>query len=230
MGTTWTNIAGATTASYTFTPIAADNGSQYRVVITGQCGAVPSNAATLTTTTAAVGGTLSPATTNNVCVGATGNSTTLTLSGQIGNIIRWESSTDGGTNWVQIANTTTTYTATNLTQTTIYRVVVQATGCAAVFSSTATINVVAGIGGLAITANQGSTLCQGDPTLLTVIPAGAPCVSPSGNINVTIPDDDPTGVVVSQTINCATPGRYFNWSICNTQHNPYMGWRPYFIT
>ncbi|KAF9658833.1 hypothetical protein HBA12_00885 [Tenacibaculum mesophilum] len=41
------------------------------------------------------------------------NSTTLTLSGQTGNIIRWESSTDNFTTDTDIANTTT-LTATTL--------------------------------------------------------------------------------------------------------------------
>ncbi|KAF9658835.1 hypothetical protein HBA12_00895 [Tenacibaculum mesophilum] len=43
------------------------------------------------------------------------------LSGQTGNIIRWESSTDNFTTDTDIANTTTTLTATNLTTTTQYR-------------------------------------------------------------------------------------------------------------
>src|ERR1035437_6534787 len=46
-----TNIAGATSASYT-TPatILADNGSTFRVVVTNAAGSVPSNSATLTVT------------------------------------------------------------------------------------------------------------------------------------------------------------------------------------
>jgi hypothetical protein len=40
------------------------------------------------------------------CTGA--NSGTLTLSGYTGNIIRWESSINGGATWTPISNTTTT--------------------------------------------------------------------------------------------------------------------------
>jgi len=166
-GTSWTNIAGATTNSYTFTTAAGDNGNKYRAYVNGACSSSDtSSAATLTTTTVTLGGTVSPATIN-ACAG--NNSTTLTLSGNVGNITRWESSTDGGTTWVPIANTTTTLTATNVTQTTLYRVVVQSTGCAAVNSTNATINFIpSGIGPLFVSADPGTVLCAGSPTKLTV--------------------------------------------------------------
>lgn len=59
---------------------------------------------------------------NTVCSGT--NSTTLTLTGEQGNIINWISSTNG-VNWTPVSNTTHTYTATNLTNTTQYAAVVQ---------------------------------------------------------------------------------------------------------
>ncbi|KAF9658838.1 hypothetical protein HBA12_00910 [Tenacibaculum mesophilum] len=74
-----------------------------------------------------------------MCTGT--NSTTLTLSGQTGNIIRWESSTDNFTTDTDIANTTTTLTATNLTTTTQYRAIVQSGACTEATSATATITV-----------------------------------------------------------------------------------------
>lgn len=53
-GTTWANIVGATSASYTTgaLTVADDNGDQYRVVVSGTLGAVAvtSSAATLTVT------------------------------------------------------------------------------------------------------------------------------------------------------------------------------------
>jgi glucose/arabinose dehydrogenase len=45
-----TNIAGATSASYTFTAQAADNGATFRVIVSNAFGSVTSNAATLTVT------------------------------------------------------------------------------------------------------------------------------------------------------------------------------------
>ncbi|WP_143774438.1 Ig-like domain-containing protein, partial [Niastella vici] len=62
-----------------------------------------------------------------VCPGA--NSGTLTLSNYTGNILRWESSTDGGANWTNISNTTTSQSYLNLTTTTIYRVYMERNGC-----------------------------------------------------------------------------------------------------
>jgi len=59
---------------------------------------------------------------NTVCSGT--NSTLQTLSGERGSVLRWISTTDG-INWNNIANTTGSYTAQNLTATTTYRAIVQ---------------------------------------------------------------------------------------------------------
>ncbi len=75
----------------------------------------------------------------DVCIGT--NSTTLTLSGHIGNVIRWESSTDNWLTTTNIANTTTTYTVTNLLVTTKYRAVAQSGINPSTTSSSATITV-----------------------------------------------------------------------------------------
>jgi subtilisin-like proprotein convertase family protein len=168
-GGTWTDIAGATAATYAFTAIAGDNGKQFRCIVsTSLCSlTTTSNAAILTITTLSQGGTLNPAS-PNACAGP--NSTTLTLTGAIGNIIQWESSINGGITWTVIANTTNTLTVPNITQTTQYRVLVQSSGCTAAYSATATINfVAAGVGPISITTDNGTTLCAGDPTLLTAV-------------------------------------------------------------
>lgn len=47
-GVTWSNVAGATSTSYTFTPRTADDGNQYRAVFSSQVGTATSNSATLT--------------------------------------------------------------------------------------------------------------------------------------------------------------------------------------
>lgn len=76
---------------------------------------------------------------NTVCSGT--NSTSLTLTGERGNVLNWLSSTDG-TNWSTIANTATSYIAQNLTATTYYRAVVQnGSSCKADSSAVATITV-----------------------------------------------------------------------------------------
>ena len=75
----------------------------------------------------------------SICAGT--NGATLTLAGNTGTILRWESSTDNFVTIVIISNTTTNQTYSNLTQTTKYRAVIQNGTCAEVNSSSATITV-----------------------------------------------------------------------------------------
>ncbi len=102
---------------------------------------------------------------STVCAGT--NSTLLTLLGHTGNVVRWESSTDGGITWNTISNTatTTTYMATNLTTTTQYQAVVKNGVCDAVNSGSATVTVhsipVAPALSSATPANT-SSICAGD--------------------------------------------------------------------
>ena len=145
-GGTWNNItnggiySGATTATLTLTGVTVGmNGYQYRCVVSGLCSpSATSNAAILTVVTLSTGGTLTPA--NTVHCSAV-NSGTLTLSGYTGNIIQWESATNIAGPWTIITNTTNTLTYSNLAVTTYYRVLVQASGCAGAYSSTATVTV-----------------------------------------------------------------------------------------
>ncbi|HCY00358.1 MAG TPA: hypothetical protein DG754_09490, partial [Bacteroidales bacterium] len=59
--------------------------------------------------------------TTSICEG---ESSDLTLTGHLGDVIKWQSSINNGATWVDIDNTTITYTSTALTQTTLFRVVV----------------------------------------------------------------------------------------------------------
>jgi len=69
-----------------------------------------------------LGGNLTPETTE-VCEG--NNSTVLTLKNYKGTIIAWQSSTDNGLTWTNIDDVSDTYIASDLTETTIYRVLVE---------------------------------------------------------------------------------------------------------
>ncbi|MFN5885028.1 MAG: hypothetical protein ACK445_06775, partial [Bacteroidota bacterium] len=84
-----------------------------------------------------VGGSVSGGTT--ICSGAT--SGTLTLSGNTGNVVRWESAVAPFTTWTSISNTTATHTSGALTQTTQFRAVVQSGACPEANSSTTTVTV-----------------------------------------------------------------------------------------
>jgi large repetitive protein len=67
----------------------------------------------------------------------TTNSGVITLTGKTGNVLKWQTSTNGGTNWTDIVNTTTTLTFTNAANNQQYRAVVNNSGACADANSTA---------------------------------------------------------------------------------------------
>lgn len=181
VGGPYTNLAngapysGVTTSTLTVNPtVVGMDGYHFRCVVTGSCApTATSNPASLSVAAASTPGSIAPAT-SQVC--GTTNSGTLTLSGHIGSILRWESATNLAGPWTPIANTSATYVYNNLTQTTHFRAVVQFGTCVAANSATATVNFVASAP-LSIVADPGTTICAGDPTLLTVMQATGPIVT-----------------------------------------------------
>lgn len=130
--------------------------TQYRAVVTsGVCPPAFSSFATITLIANTVGGTIVPAN-DTVCSGS--NNDTLNLTGHVGDIKWWESSTDGGFVWSLIGNTSTQQIYNNITITTKYRVYIQGGGCPDVYSTVATINVDApSVGG---TVQSNAVLCD----------------------------------------------------------------------
>jgi uncharacterized repeat protein (TIGR01451 family) len=109
----------------------------YRAVVqSGGCTAANSTVATVTVTPASVGGTTLAAA-SSVCPGT---GTTITLSGQVGVIMKWQSSTDA-INWGDLSSTANPLPTGNLNVTTSYRAVVQNGACAPANSSVATVTV-----------------------------------------------------------------------------------------
>ncbi|POY36775.1 hypothetical protein C3K47_10490 [Solitalea longa] len=89
-----------------------------------------------------VGGLLSGD--NIVCANL--GSGTINLTGHIGEVVRWEFSTNNGVNWSTVSsNTTTALSYSGLTNTTQYRAVVKNGTCNEALSSLATISVQPGI-------------------------------------------------------------------------------------
>ena len=150
-----TTITNSTT-TYEATNLTAT--TYYRAVVkSGVCDIANSAIATVTVDAASVGGSVSGTTT--VCTGT--NSTTLVLSGHTGMIQNWESSTDiGFSSPTSIANTTTSYTAENLTATTYYRAVVKSGVCVSANSAIATVTVDAASVGAAYRARPRSARGQ----------------------------------------------------------------------
>lgn len=184
-GATWSNIGGATTASYTVSAVTAGmNGNRYRCVVTGTCNpAAASNAAILTVNTP-VSITAQPST-QSVC--ATGTISFAVTATGTAPAYQWQESTNGGTSWTAITNggvysgaTTSTLTLTGITAGmggNQYRCVISGTApCGSANSSAATLNVTPQP---AITVSPLTSLLPGQVTTLTVN------VSPGPGITIT---------------------------------------------
>src|SRR6185312_9695033 len=144
-----------------------------------------------------------------VCSGS--NNGTITLSGQVGKIIRWESSTDNGATWNPIANSGTIQQYSNLTITTQYRAFVQSGVCSSAFSSVTIITVSQP----AVQANAGPNqeLCNTATYTLqgnNPAPGSGQWTVTSGPAGATFSDATQPNAVVSGLV----PGAYqFTWSI-----------------
>lgn len=116
-----------------------------------------------------IGGTTEPDST--YCQGnATG---TVALSGQRGQILFWQSSTNSGANWGTIASTANPLPYNNLSQTTWFRAVVRNGACPADTSDITRITVLPATG--AANAGPDQQLCSADSTRLTgnIVPGAA---------------------------------------------------------
>ena len=101
----------------------------YRAIVKN--GAFPPDTSTIvciSISSQSFGGTVSGG--GTFCAGS--GAGTLTLTGSTGNVIYWQYSTNGGSSWLTIANTSATLNYTNITQNTLYWAVVQSDpGCPA---------------------------------------------------------------------------------------------------
>jgi gliding motility-associated-like protein len=125
----WTINSGANTNIINVTPGVA--GGKITAHVLNGCADLRDTIDVTTTPATNPGAVISD---NTVCTGI--NSTQLNVNGQVGNVVNWISSVNG-INWTPIANTTTSYTALNLTATTQYKVLVQNGAACRVDTSTA---------------------------------------------------------------------------------------------
>jgi hypothetical protein len=104
----------------------------------------------------------------NVCSGS--NSTTLTLNGLTGSVVRWESSLDNFfTAGTTISSTSTSIVVTNLTKTTYYRAIVSSSSpvsCSNLASSSVYLTVKPTMSGSIFAANN--SICSGGLVDLTL--------------------------------------------------------------
>jgi gliding motility-associated-like protein len=127
----------STSASFAYTNVSQT--TQYHVLIDGgYCPDATSGYATVTIQAPPIPGTLAGS--DSLCENVANG--TITLSGNNQPVVQWEYSTTGGAPWtIDAGNTTTTYNYSGLTNTTIYRVLVDGAICADAYSDTAMIYV-----------------------------------------------------------------------------------------
>jgi hypothetical protein len=159
----WYSVPTGGLALSSSTPLST--GTYYAAQIVNSCESSARTSVAVTVNANSVGGSVSSDAL--VCIGT--NSTTLTLSGQTGNVIKWQSANNinfTGT-VVNITNTNTTYTVTNINTPTYYRAVVQS-GTSTSFSTPAFIDIIPqSIGGSITPSNV--TVCSGQNSgLLTL--------------------------------------------------------------
>lgn len=171
-GTTWTDVAGATSADLSVSNVQISmNGNQYRVNI-GSCAALlSSNSATLTINESAV---ITAQPVNETACSGQDATFSVTVTGS-GVTYQWQVSTDGGTTWNNIAGATgATYTITGVTGTdnnNRYRVIVNNACSGDITSGSAvlTVSVAASI----TTQPTDVTLCEGQNAVFSVTASGS---------------------------------------------------------
>jgi len=144
----WTNIAGATGATYT-TPSLTTNTYYHRIATAATCGGpITSNAALVTVNPAVVFGTPTPAS-QTICSGSTpAQITGGTASGGAGSgsyTYQWQSSPNGTSGWTDISGATgPNYTPTALTTgSTYYHRGVISAPCSIAYGTAVTVTVTA---------------------------------------------------------------------------------------
>jgi gliding motility-associated-like protein len=153
-GITWNNT-GTTITSQSYVNLTQT--TCYRVIV--QDGVFPpdtSTVACITIIAPSVGGTISGG--GEFCITAAAD--TLHLTGNTGNVLYWQYSINGGATWITVANPTTTLIHPNITQNTIYRVVVQ-NGATCPKDSSAQASFVIDPVTVAGTISGSDTVCYG---------------------------------------------------------------------
>ncbi|WP_162126242.1 Ig-like domain-containing protein [Flavobacterium phycosphaerae] len=161
----WTTIANTST---TYTSGTLTQTTKFRAVVqSGVCSEANSADTTVTVDPTSVGGTVASA--QSICYGT--EPADLTLSGNTGTVVKWQSSSDAGfSSPTDIAETSTTLNGTTigaLTANTYFRAVVQSGVCSSANSAAVLITVDATTVGGTVSSDQ--TICSGtQPADLTL--------------------------------------------------------------
>jgi hypothetical protein len=107
-GSTFSNIAGATSTTYSFTASTGQNGYQYRAVFTNTAGTATTSAATLTVNAVAIAPTVTSNPTNQTVTAGQSVSFTAAATGTPACTVQWQVSSNGGSTFTNIAGATST--------------------------------------------------------------------------------------------------------------------------
>lgn len=167
-GSSWTPISNTTT-SLSYSNIIQN--TLYRAIIQNGsfCLIDTSTQVSFIINPLTVAGTISSVGSTTVCYFT--NTNTLNLSGNVGNVLNWISSTDNGTSWNPISNTTNTLITTGLTQTTTYGAVIQSANCSIDTTNRLQINVLTQN---TVNAGPDAVISIGQSTTLNGIGIGTP--------------------------------------------------------
>ena len=106
-GVTWSNISGATAASYsTGTTSTTMSGERYRVVVSNSAGSVTSSGVTLTVEPTPVAATISAQPSAQTTTAGSAAAFSVTVVGTPTPTLQWQRSSDGGSTWANIASAT----------------------------------------------------------------------------------------------------------------------------
>ena len=191
-GTTFNNIAGATSSSYSFTPTGTETGYQYRCQITNSCG----SPTTITSSAAALNFNTSPVltqqpTNQSACLGTP--ATFSVAATGTGITYQWQISTNGGTSFSNVS-TGAVYTGANTPTLTI--IAVAATQNTNQFRCVVT--------GLCTPAINSSAATLSIPVLIATQPSNVTqCAGSNANFSLTATG---TGVTVGYQWQLSTDG------------------------
>lgn len=176
-GGIWTPIANTST-SLVYSNI-TQNTLYAAVVQNGSFCKIDTSAfASFTISPMTVSGTINFTGNDTVCYGI--NSNTLSLSGNVGNVVDWISSTTNGASWNGESNTTNTFSYNNITQTTLYSSIVQSGVCPSFTAAPIKITVLLPF---AVSAGSDVTINQGQSTTLAGTGTGAPLWFPVSGLS-----------------------------------------------
>jgi hypothetical protein len=173
--TTWSNIIGATTTTYTV-PTAAASSLYYRVRISGPasiCGNAISNGIRVIVSSPTVGGTAFSSS-QTICANQGFLTTPITVLGITGTVVRWEYLRPGSSIWTNWGGAGSTTAPSNCCFDTIgvwqVRAVVQSGACSPANSAVANITVVTDP--VASTSGGGPVCIGGAITLSSTVSSG----------------------------------------------------------